>query len=34
MFMAEPDIDGSLVGGAALKAESFADIVCASAGLG
>jgi triosephosphate isomerase len=34
MFMVEPDIDGSLVGGAALKAASFADIVHASAGLG
>ena len=27
MFFAEPDIDGGLVGGAALKADSFADIV-------
>lgn len=27
MFMAEPDIDGGLVGGAALKADSFAEIV-------
>ena len=29
-FFAEPDIDGALVGGAALKAESFADIVRAA----
>jgi triosephosphate isomerase len=27
MFFGEPDIDGALVGGAALKAESFAGIV-------
>jgi triosephosphate isomerase len=27
MFFSEPDIDGALVGGAALKAESFAGIV-------
>lgn len=27
MFMTEPDIDGALVGGAALDAASFADIV-------
>ena len=27
MFFAEPDIDGALVGGAALEADSFADIV-------
>ena len=26
-LMAQPDIDGALVGGAALKAESFARIV-------
>ncbi|MGB4594200.1 MAG: triose-phosphate isomerase [Coriobacteriia bacterium] len=30
MFFREPDIDGALVGGAALKAESFADIVKAA----
>lgn len=30
MFMAEPDIDGGLIGGAALVAESFSDIVHAS----
>lgn len=30
MFFAEPDIDGALVGGAALKATSFADIVKAA----
>lgn len=30
MFFSEPDIDGALVGGAALKAESFADIVKAA----
>lgn len=30
MFFAEPDIDGALVGGAALKADSFADIVKAA----
>jgi triosephosphate isomerase len=30
MFFVEPDIDGALVGGAALKAESFADIVKAA----
>jgi triosephosphate isomerase len=30
MFFAEPDIDGGLVGGAALKADSFADIVKAA----
>jgi triosephosphate isomerase (TIM) len=27
MFFAEPDIDGALVGGAALQADSFAEIV-------
>ena len=27
MFLGEPDIDGALVGGAALDAESFAGIV-------
>ena len=27
LFMAEPDIDGALVGGASLDAESFAEIV-------
>lgn len=27
MFFSEPDIDGALVGGAALKADSFADII-------
>ncbi len=26
-FMAEPDIDGALVGGASLQAESMAEIV-------
>ncbi len=30
MFMAEPDIDGALVGGAALEARSFADIAHAA----
>jgi triosephosphate isomerase len=30
MFFTEPDIDGGLVGGAALKADSFADIVRAA----
>lgn len=30
MFFAEPDVDGGLVGGAALKAGSFADIVRAA----
>lgn len=30
MFFTEPDIDGALVGGAALKADSFADIVKAA----
>jgi len=30
MFFAEPDIDGALVGGAALKADSFAEIVRAA----
>lgn len=30
MFFAEPDIDGGLVGGAALKADSFASIVRAA----
>jgi triosephosphate isomerase len=30
MFFSEPDIDGALVGGAALKADSFADIVKAA----
>jgi triosephosphate isomerase len=30
MFFSEPDIDGALVGGAALKAESFSDIVHAA----
>jgi triosephosphate isomerase len=30
MFFCEPDIDGALVGGAALKAASFADIVQAA----
>ena len=29
LFFAEPDIDGALVGGAALEADSFADIVAA-----
>jgi triosephosphate isomerase len=30
MFFSEPDIDGALVGGAALKAASFSDIVHAA----
>lgn len=30
MFFNEPDIDGALVGGAALKADSFSDIVHAA----
>ena len=30
MFFAEPDIDGALVGGAALEAHSFTDIVAAA----
>lgn len=30
MFFGEPDIDGALVGGAALNADSFADIVRAA----
>lgn len=30
MFFSEPDIDGGLVGGAALKADSFADIINAA----
>lgn len=30
MFFCEPDIDGALVGGAALDAHSFADIVAAA----
>ncbi len=30
MFFSEPDIDGALVGGAALDAHSFADIVAAA----
>ncbi len=30
MFFAEPDVDGALVGGAALKADSFADIAKAA----
>jgi triosephosphate isomerase len=30
LFFSEPDIDGALVGGAALKAESFSDIVHAA----
>jgi triosephosphate isomerase len=30
MFFCEPDIDGALVGGAALKADTFADIVHAA----
>lgn len=32
MFFGEPDIDGALVGGASLDAESFAGIVRAAAG--
>jgi triosephosphate isomerase len=31
-LLAQPDIDGALVGGASLEAESFADIVRAAAG--
>ena len=31
-LMAQPDIDGALVGGASLKADSFLAIVRASAG--
>lgn len=30
MFFSEPDIDGALVGGAALKADAFSDIVHAA----
>jgi triosephosphate isomerase len=30
LFFSEPDIDGALVGGAALKAASFADIARAA----
>jgi len=30
MFFSEPDIDGALVGGAALKADAFADIIHAA----
>ncbi|HRI57948.1 MAG TPA: triose-phosphate isomerase, partial [Anaerolineae bacterium] len=30
-FMAMPDIDGALVGGASLKADSFVDMVKATA---
>ena len=30
MFLAEPDIDGGLIGGAALDADAFADIVKAA----
>jgi triosephosphate isomerase len=30
LFLAEPDIDGALVGGAALDAHAFADIVNAA----
>jgi triosephosphate isomerase len=30
MFFSEPDIDGALVGGAALKADTFSDIVHAA----
>jgi triosephosphate isomerase len=30
MFFSEPDIDGALVGGAALKAHDFSDIVHAA----
>jgi triosephosphate isomerase len=30
MFFGEPDIDGALVGGAALKADAFSDIVHAA----
>jgi triosephosphate isomerase (TIM) len=30
LFFSEPDIDGALVGGAALKADSFSDIVHAA----
>jgi triosephosphate isomerase len=30
MFFNEPDIDGALVGGAALKADTFSDIAHAA----
>jgi triosephosphate isomerase (TIM) len=30
MFFCEPDIDGALVGGSALKADTFSDIVHAA----
>jgi triosephosphate isomerase len=30
MFLAEPDIDGGLIGGASLDADAFADIVKAA----
>jgi triosephosphate isomerase len=30
-FMAEPDVDGLLVGGASLQAASFLDVIRASA---
>ena len=33
-FMEQPDIDGALVGGASLEADSFADIVTGATGLG
>jgi triosephosphate isomerase len=32
-FMAQPEIDGALVGGASLKAEEFSSIVEQSAGV-
>jgi triosephosphate isomerase len=32
-LMAQPDIDGALVGGASLKADSFADIVKKGSGV-
>ena len=33
-LLSQPDIDGALVGGASLKADSFAAIVAAAASLG
>ena len=32
-FMAMPDIDGALVGGASLKADAFVEMVKATAGV-
>jgi triosephosphate isomerase (TIM) len=34
LFFAEPDVDGALVGGAALKPGSFSDIIHAAVGIG